>query len=564
MKRLLFFPLFGILLFCPLVSQAATLFFSEPASSYSVGDTFSVTVYVGSQDQAMNAASAVVSFPWSTLEVVSLSKTGSLFSTWAEEPSFSNSAGTVSLEGIVLNPGFKGAAGKLLTIFFKAKTVGQANLNFSSGSVLANDGTGTNILTGSGVAVINVGVKSSPPPLPPTESVVQNNAPTITSSTHPDQTKWYKSNSPEFSWTLPSGALEVRTLVGTLPKSQPSISYAPPISSKKVDALPDGTYYFHLQIRTTAGWSEVAHYRVNIDTTPPRPFSVTFPHGVSGFDPQPVILFDTTDAESGVSHYEIKIGSGGAKRVAPVALSNPYPLPPQEPGEHMVTVVAYDRAGNTASASSDFIIEGIEAPTITSYPNELAFGDLARIQGTTYENSDVTIRISRGSEMVSEEQTRSNNLGDFALIVTKRLDPGVYTFTARVTDARGARSNETAPFTITVNSKLFGGLADTVPIYLLALLALVALIGVGVFMRHRLLKLVTHLRHEGMGAERVLEKSFDTLHADIDKHLELLKAVRSKRNLTKEEITFLEKFTKSLTKAERIISKEIQDVSHDA
>ena len=96
-----FFFLFGL---APLSTDAATLSFSPTAESYAVGSTFSVGVSVGSVDQAINAVSGVISFPWDKLEMVSLSKTGSIFSLWVQEPSFSNSVGTVSFEGIVLNP----------------------------------------------------------------------------------------------------------------------------------------------------------------------------------------------------------------------------------------------------------------------------------------------------------------------------------------------------------------------------------------------------------------------------------------------------------------------------
>ena len=566
-KIILFSFLIGL---APLSVSAATLSFSQPAESYSVGQTFSVSVYAGSSDQAMNAASGVVSFPWDKLEVVSLSKTGSILSLWVEEPSFSNSAGTVSFEGVVPNPGFTGASGKIITVTFRAKTVGTANLSFSSGSVLANDGTGTNILTGSRVAVVNIGAKSSPTPpsetKPATETVSEDNAPTITSSTHPDQTKWYADSSPEFSWNLPAGALEVRTLIGTSPSSVPTIRYAPPIGNKKIDALPDGTYYFHLQIRTAAGWSGVAHYRVNIDTTPPKSFSIIFPHGTKGIEPRPIILFDTTDSQSGVNHYDIKIGGGEPERAnAPVA-SNPYSLPAQYPGAHTVTVTAVDRAGNTTSDSADFTIEAIDAPVITSYPEEIESGDLIKIRGTTYPNSDVTILIKQEEKVISEEVSQSNSSGDFALITTKRLDPGVYTFTARVTDGRGAKSNETSPLTIIVNSKFLTGITTFILNYLsiaiLALLALGGIIGTGIFMWYRFARVIRRLRREGREAEKMLEKSFNILRKDINEHIARLKSAKSKRKLSSEEIDFLERFEEELTEAKDIIIKEVQDISH--
>ena len=171
--------LFFVLGFFPVSVDAATLSFSQNNSSYTVGQTFSVNLYTNSSDQSMNAVSGVVSFPSDKLQVVSISKAGSILSLWAEEPSFSNSAGTVSFEGIVLNPGFTGANGKILVINFRAKAVGQASLRLSSGAVLANDGTGSNILTGMGTASIQVSpakiIESEPVPVneeDPVEDIV--------------------------------------------------------------------------------------------------------------------------------------------------------------------------------------------------------------------------------------------------------------------------------------------------------------------------------------------------------------------------------------------------------
>ena len=51
-----------------------------------------------------------------------------------------------STEGIVSNPGYAGSNGKIISIRFRAKDVGYAQLSIRSGSVLANDGQGTQIL----------------------------------------------------------------------------------------------------------------------------------------------------------------------------------------------------------------------------------------------------------------------------------------------------------------------------------------------------------------------------------------------------------------------------------
>ena len=556
---------FALFVLAPLSVHAATLNFSPPSGTYNVGSTFSVNVTVDSSGQAMNAASGVVSFPWDKLEVISISKQGSIFSLWPAEPSFSNSAGTVSFEGIVLNPGYTGASGKILTITFRARSAGQANLNFSSGSVLANDGTGANILNGLRVAVFTLTGAGETPPVPHTEAPATGNAFSITSTTHPDQTKWYADNTPEFLWNLPEGTLEVRTVIGKSPSSNPSVSYVPPISKKKVDELPDGTYYFAIQARTSSGWGTISRYRVNVDTTPPKPFSVVFPHGNTGWEPQPIVFFNTTDNESGISHYDIKVGSDAKPlKTAPVAQSNPYVLPPQVPGTYTLLVTAVDNAGNVRNGSTEFTVEAIDAPTITYYPETMEEGDILKIRGTTYPNSDITGYIREGDSLISEEYTKSNSLGDFALVVTKRLDPGAYTFTARVKDNRGAQSAETSPLTISVQSEFVTGLVSFVLKYLsaaiLALLALGALAWGGAHLWFRIPRTIARMRHEAREAERVSEKAFKILREGVANHVARLKKV--KRKLTEEESEFLEQFEQKLGEAEEVITKEIQDISH--
>ena len=545
--------------------QAATLNFSPPSGSYNIGSTFSVNVNVESADQAMNAASGVVSFPWDKLEVVSISKQGSIFSLWPAEPSFSNSPGTVSFEGIVLNPGYTGVSGKIITITFRARSTGVANVSFSSGSVLANDGTGTNILNGMRVSVFTLASAGEKPITPQAEvPTATGNTFSITSATHPDQTKWYADNTPEFSWELPLGTLGVRTLIGKSPTSNPSVSYIPPITKKKIDELPDGIYYFALQVRTAAGWSPVSRYRVNIDTTPPKPFSVTFPHGNTGWEPQPVVFFNTTDNESGISHYDIKVGSEAKPiKTAPVAESNPYVLPPQVPGTYTLLVTAVDNAGNVRNGSAGFTIEAIDAPTITYYSETMEEGDILKIRGTTYLNSDVTVFIREGDSLVSEEHTKSNSLGDFTLVVTKRLDFGAYTVTARVKDNRGAQSAETSPFTISVQSEFVTGFVSFVLKYLsaaiLALLVLGALAWGGVHLWFRIPRTVRRMRREAREAEKVSEKAFKVLRDGVQNHVARLKKL--KRKLTEEEAEFLEQFEQKLEEAEEVIAKEIQDIS---
>lgn len=136
----------GALFFAPHVTFAASLFLSPASGVHDVGTTFSVVVSVGSPSQDMNATSGVISFPVDALEVVSISRTNSIISFWVQEPTFSNTQGSISFEGVALDQSFRGSNGRIFSVVFRAKQAGTAGVSFSSGSVLASDGLGTNIL----------------------------------------------------------------------------------------------------------------------------------------------------------------------------------------------------------------------------------------------------------------------------------------------------------------------------------------------------------------------------------------------------------------------------------
>lgn len=147
--------------------NAASLFFSPEAGTYDVGKTFTVSIVVAS-DEALNAVGVHILFPPDKLQVVALSKGGSILTTWAQDPVFSNTAGMIDFEGVIPAPGYTGASGKVLSITFRAQQAGSAAVSIIKGSVLANDGNGTQILQN----IVNLNVrlrqeiKSSLPAIP--------------------------------------------------------------------------------------------------------------------------------------------------------------------------------------------------------------------------------------------------------------------------------------------------------------------------------------------------------------------------------------------------------------
>lgn len=578
-----------LILFFALAGSASAATLSVGSVSGTVGQTVSVPVTVSAgSGESLNAVSVNISFPTDKLSLTSISKTSSIISLWAQEPVYSNVNGTAALEGIIPNPGYSGSSGRVALLTFTIKAAGSATVSFSSASVLANDGQGTNILRSSNPGTITGSAGAAPAPAPAPaapsstepaeesedESVesdegVPKSAFTITSKTHPEQLSWYRADTGTFSWPVPPGASATRLLLSQSASAIPSVAYPNAIAEKTIDELPEGTSYLAVQHQVGGVWGEVGRYRVNVDTTPPRSFSITFPHGSEGFNPQPIILFNTLDDASGIDHYDVRVGAGDLLRKTAAADSNPYTLPLLEPGTHTVRVIAYDRAGNETSDEATVVVEGIEAPRFTHYEEVVTTADHLKFRGITYENADVNIHIyDEDGALVTEEFTRSNSLGDFAILISKHLSSGEYTITARVTDDRGARSLESEPLPFTIEGRFFAVLQELLYNYLAPLIVFVTAVGGALYVlflgAERVLR-----RMKGFGAlgltvrretspEDTTHKAFMLLKQDLASYRRILAAAKKHRELTGEEEAFLERFKEDLTDAESVITETIK------
>ena len=426
--------LFIVGLVMPVRAQSASLYLSPSSGTYTVGSTFSVRVMVNSGGAAINAAEGALTFNSNELEVMNISKSGSIFNLWVVEPSFSNSAGTISFAGGTIGS-FTGTAGNIIAITLKAKSISASKVNFSTGSVLADDYKGTNVL-----ASLSSGVYTIKPAeiTPPAEEYVPPKGtpavPTVSSPTHPDSNKWYSNNSPKFIWEVPSGITGVRLLVGRLPTVVPAVFYSEPITEKQLEDLADGVWYFHAQLRNKSGWGGVSHFKFQIDTQPPKPFKIevkegkpsTRPEVGTGLwettNPQPTLVFETTDEMSGIDYYEIIIDGKASIKTE----KSEYKIPFQDLGKHTIIVKAVDKAGNETLAMTEIEILPIEAPVITDYPRELLPGSILSIKGTALPEATVKIYIQKDKEEAKIGETKSDKEGKWVYIEVEPVEKGVY------------------------------------------------------------------------------------------------------------------------------------------
>lgn len=548
----------SVFLFLPTLAHAASLYFSPSSGSHAVGSTVTVNIYVSSADQAINAASGTVSFPQDKLEVISLSKTGSIFSLWVQEPSFSNSPAAVNFEGIAFNPGFTGASGKLVSINFRVKAAGTALLNFFSGSALANDGQGTNILTGLGSATFDLGEKivpivpeASPQTSPQTSPSSTLPAPQISSSSHPDSDKWYPTGEAEFTWPVPSDAIAARLLVGKNPQAVPTVFYSPPVSSKEISGLEDGIWYFHVRLQTIAGWSETAHFRFQIDTHIPKRFDIREITRDDPKEPGVKLIFDAEDEASGIDYYEIQIDAG-SPQIWKDDGSGIFQTPAMDPGKHLLTARAVDRAGNFLASSTEFVVEALETPVITDYPKELSSGEPLFVEGASLTNTRVVLWLQGEQEESIKQIVETDESGKFVLVYEEGLKKGVYDLWAEATDEKGAKSRPTEKLAVSVTMPVWRVIDSWAAGFFAVLIPLVALFLILVLLWHAWKKLSMYrkskrnLKKEVYEAKHAFHETLDLLKEDLHKQIKELENMDAQRRLTREENKMIIRLKKDL------------------
>ncbi len=552
-------------------AQSASLYLSPSTGTYTVGNSFSVAVKVNTGETAINAIEGSLTFETDDFEIVNLSKSGSILTIWTSEPSFSNSAGTINFSGGLPTPGFTGSSGTILTIVFKVKTAGTGIVDFSSGAVLANDGKGTNILAnmGGGRYTLKPSVYAptpstpSPSPAPAAKGVPA--APVVTSETHPDQNKWYPLADAKLSWLLSNDITASRLLLSHTADAAPLVVYTPAVNSKEFTDLEDGVWYFHAQLRNSRGWGEITHFRLQIDTEPPAPFTIKFVDGKETDNPRPTVLFDTTDALSGIDYYKVKIGEGDSFMASTeTTKSNPYVLPIQAPGKRSVLVQAFDKAGNFSTASEEFVIKPIESPKITEYPKQLRSDEIFQIKGTAYPNAQVTVWLQHEKDEPKSQFVKSDQDGNFLFIAEEKLKDGIYKLWGEVTDERGAKSNPSDKINFTVIlplqiriSQFVIGYVTIISTLLIILIGLAAL----AFYAWYKLKLWRRLvKKETIDAEKKLRRAFSALSQEVKKQVSKLDGYEG---LSEREKIIYERLKKALETSEKFVGKEIKDIERE-
>jgi len=541
-------------------AAGASLYLSPSNGVYSINSNFLVQLKVDTNGQNINVAEGSLVFDPDKISVVSLSEKDSIFSLWIEKPNFSNIKGTISFRGGTPES-FNGSSGTILSITFKAKSGGSAEVKFSSGLVLAADYKGTNILAAMAGGVYTfeptIIIPSVPEYIPPKNAP---QAPFVSSPTHPDSERWYSNNDPKFTWKVTEDIIGVKLLANHQPIAIPTIFYSEPISEKELKDLENGVWYFHVQLRNKYGWGGISHFKFQIDNQSPLPFEIKIKEGRETTNPRPTLIFETIDDVSGVDHYELKID----QRPVIKTEETRYQAPFLDLGDHTVVVKAVDRADNYILVMTEIKILPIETPSITEYPQTLLPGSILSLKGMGPAEATIKPYIQKDRGQIRTGETKSDKEGKWFYVETEPLERGVYKIWAEAVDSSGGRSWPSEKIVLSVVPPTFirvGELAIDYLTTIVTLLILIFVIILGVFWGwQKIRQKRKRSTKEVVEAEEALHKAFEILKRKVEEQIGKLDG---KQGLSKREAKICDDLKKALKISEKIISKEIKDIKEE-
>lgn len=305
---------------------AAKLFFQPQQHEVVTGQHFIVELHLDSEDETINAVGATVTYDRELLRPVNIIQDSSFLTLWPEEPTINENTGTITLTGGVPG-GSLVVDGRVVGIEFEAIKSGTAwvQADHDASMVLLNDGVGT-------------AADLTTVPATYTVSAVSSLLLDVSSSTHPDELTWYPSPRVELTWEPRDTAL-YSFILSMNEDDTPDALPEATVDHALFSDVADGAYTFILSEKlSNEDWHVVARRPVLVDTTAPQAFTPRLSTDV--IPGSQVVVFSTTDAASGIDHYELIDGTTVVRDA-----QSPYRLLTTH-SHGTIVVRAFDRAGN--------------------------------------------------------------------------------------------------------------------------------------------------------------------------------------------------------------------------
>jgi hypothetical protein len=305
-----------------------------------------VAVKVSTGGEAINAAQIDVVFDPATVNVVDIDTTGSVCApTMILQKNIDNAHGEAQIMCALPSPGFSGPNGTVATLVLQPIQSGNATLHFATSTqILADDGLGTDVLrlaTDGAYRIVATSTKGGA------------SSTLIFSPTYPNSARWYNNPNGLFAWVAIPGYAYHYGLNGTSVMTTLGNASTTVADSVSYSGLADGVHYFHVQPVKGNSVGAVSNYAVMIDTTPPERPTVKASEATVSAGEVIRLTFESKDSLSGLqSNYYVRFDDGiFLPAASPLSIALPQ-------GRHVITVRAFDRAGNFSDGSIAINVTG--------------------------------------------------------------------------------------------------------------------------------------------------------------------------------------------------------------
>ncbi len=517
----------------------AVLYLSPGSGTKYVGAVFSVAVKVNSGSHSTNAYKVVLTFPTDKLRVTSYYTGSSICDLWIPpSPTYSNTQGRVTFE-CGHTGAFTGSAGTIGNVTFSVKAAGTARVSFTSASaVKAADGSGTEVLGSTGVATFTL-------------KTIPVSAPVVSSTTHPNQKSWYAIQDAKLSWTKPPGSNGFSYTLNSTPKTIPNNS-SQGTGAKRTYRDLSGIQYFHIKARGANGWGSTAHFRIQVDTTPPDPFEVTSDPSAENVTSAPLISATATDRPSGIDHYELSLDGGAFETV-----QIPYKFERIQEGVHTLTIRAVDRAGNYRDSSITLYVVDVQDPEILEPADKstLPLLEALTIKGTAPVG---LVEIYLNDELIAKVESD----GEFEYTRTGFLRPGIYRLTAKAITEEGIESSP-AEVTFTVDARavsIFGVVVPGWVVYSLLFGIIISLFIFLILYWRKIRKIDEHIQEDLDKIEKTVEKQLKGAERDLDRAVEKILQDGNEAEMRRMEHALENRIEKESEEAREEIKKQLDKI----
>jgi hypothetical protein len=590
-----FLIIFSFLFFKP--TLAAQLFFFPSKGDLITDQQLNVSIKIKTDgEETLNAIQGKINFDKDQLEVTSISRGDSSFNLWIQDPIYSNKEGTIEFIAGVAG-GISGSSLQVIEVSFRAKNEGVAMLNFdkNESKIAANDGLGTDILSmvlnatfkilpTPLLPIIKPGIPTplpTPPPPPPVEQVpppIQIERPIIISKKlpeipelkvilYPDQAKWYnKISSFLVKWELPEDIIGISTAINKNPVFDLKTSKDEGLFDAKIfPALDNGLNFLHVQFKNTQGWGKIAHYKIAIDTMPAFDFDLSVKEGSVTDNPQPILMFMSSDQLSGTDHYQIRIPEHEPINTQETT----YKLPLLEPGNHEISVRAYDKAGNISESNIQLNILPITSPDILFFDKEIFIGtESLSLKGRSSPNGKILIHVKKiTGETFFFSTSEVNNEGFWEAVLTPSFKKETYYLEVKAQDERGALSLPVKSSFIQVREKpifVIGNFEITTKIFFggIIIILLSGFLSGFLFFRNKVKKKEELVAQKIIIAEKDLLSLFKIIMNDLEKALKAFDDKKIDKNEVIELELYLKRIKEKINNTKKYIIEGIEEIDN--